>query len=317
MKPRIVLTGASGLLGTSLLRQLEENELPVLLLARNTAKIASIGTETVRISADLMDFESWAESIVEFKPDFIIHCAAIGTLFHQRENWASVFAFNFQSALNLARAIERCEANCQFIQLSTGLVYAPKDGAISEQDAVGPQDLYAVSKRIADELLCERLPKLNRKLTILRPFNFTGVGDHGGRLFPSLLQAAANNQEMVLNDGKQIRDFCAVNDIAQAVRKVIDWRLSDQGNQIEIFNLGSGKALPLEQTIRNNLEQLQCTLDLKVKTNNQPAKLNLPDISKATELLGWQPSTNLAYALWELAQNDFPQLRVIEPQRSL
>jgi UDP-glucose 4-epimerase len=161
--------------------------------------------------------------------------------------------------------------------------------------------------------------EFGRRLTILRPFSFTGLHDGGNRLFPGLLGAASSGTPFRLSAGEQIRDFCAVQDIAEAVKAVITAeQLRDVARKpgIEVFNLGSGLLRPIRTIVEDVCKQLSLDVDLRfgeLPYHPNEAMHLVANIDKAKSI-PWAPRVNLSFAVWELAQAAFPTLSVTRPR---
>jgi len=148
----------------------------------------------------------------------------------------------------------------------------------------------------------------------LRPFAFSGPHDAPSRLFPLILSAAATGKPLALTDGTQIRDYCSVGDIALAVLQIIE---REPEALIETFNLGSGAGLPLRAVIETVCETLGLKADLRFGEHPSPAYEPdhlVANIAKVQAALGWTPRTSLARAVWELADEIAPRLRLREPE---
>ena len=203
---------------------------------------------------------------------------------------------------------------CHFIHVSTGLVYSGQNRPCREHDPIDTLHPYGASKAAADCLLRAGAERLKRHLTVVRPFSFTGLHDGGDRLFPSLLRAAQRGEPLAMSAGTQIRDFCAVQDVAEAIVMVLE-----EGTLPgrDVFNIGSGKSISLRTIVASVCRQLGLEVDLKLGAlpfhPYEPMNL-VADIHLA-QSLGWQPRTNLAYAVWELAQASFPGLKVTRPRQ--
>jgi nucleoside-diphosphate-sugar epimerase len=209
----------------------------------------------------------------------------------------------------------RLDHPSHFIYLSTGLVYREQGRPLTEEDPIETLHPYGSSKAASDLMLQAASAEFKRELTILRPFAFTGLHDGGKRLFPLILEAAAEGRRLGLTVGTQIRDFCSVNDIAAAVIQVIE---REQKPLIEKFNLGSGLSLPLRSVIENVCEELELKVDLAFGENRMhpyEPHYSVANTARAKAKLGWKPRTNLAYAVWELAQEIAPSLKVKRPKR--
>lgn len=310
---RILVTGGSGTLGCNSVRLLAadpENDI-VLPLRSPQPQLFDRYSNVQVIQANLCDISHLTELVAEVRPNAIVHCAASGVR-PLRPAWFEMTNFNVQVTLQLFKA--SCALDeCHFVYISTGLVYRAQNRPLLEGDPVDTLHPYGASKAAAECLLQAGATEFNRPLTILRPFSFTGLHDSGGRLFPFLLQAALENRPVRLSPGEQYRDFCSVRDIAQAVAAVLTRR---RMQNVEVFNLGAGMLKTLRQTIEEVCAELELNADLRFGERPyhpyEPMHL-IADIRKA-EAIPWRPATNLAFAVWELAQSDFPELKLRRPE---
>jgi len=272
------------------------------------ADFANVGLEQV----DIEDTARLMQAVREFTPTAIIHCAASGVRPSQID-WFDLLRLNLSATVALFEA--SCEIDdCHFIHISTGLVYANQDRPCREGDPIDTLHPYGASKAAADCVLRAGAERLNRHLTVLRPFSFTGLHDGGDRLFPSLLRCAQNGEPLSMSAGTQIRDFCAVQDVAEAVCLVLE-----QGMQPgrDVFNIGSGRSISLRDIVSSVCRELGLAVELRLgeKPFHPYEPMNLvADIHRA-QLLGWRPRTNLAYAVWQLAQTQFPDLKASKPKQ--
>lgn len=119
-----------------------------------------------------------------------------------------------------------------------------------------------------------------------------------------------------MSPGTQLRDFCAVQDVAEAVCAILEQGTEPARN---IFNVGSGRSIPLGRIVSDVVQQLG--LDVDIRFGELPFHPHEPmhlvaDIDRVRGL-GWQPRTNLAFAVWQLAQTQFPDLSVHQPEQFL
>jgi UDP-glucose 4-epimerase len=117
-----------------------------------------------------------------------------------------------------------------------------------------------------------------------------------------------------MSSGMQIRDFCAVQDVAEAVCLILE-----EGTLPgrDVFNIGGGQSLALRTIVGSVCRQLG--LDMDIRLGEMPLHpyepMNLVADIHLAESLGWKPRINLAYAVWELARTQFPDLRVNQPEQ--
>jgi UDP-glucose 4-epimerase len=226
--------------------------------------------------------------------------------------------FNVDVSLHLCESVSQIPG-CQFVYISTGLAYRDQGRPLREEDPLDTQHPYGASKAAADILMRSAAAEFGVPLTVLRPFSFSGVGDVSSRLFPPLLRAAQENSPFCLSPGNQVRDHCAATDIAHGISQAILKR-EEFGLDTRIFNLGSSNTQCLRKLIEEVAEDLglQVTLEFGARDYARFEPMFLAaDISTARALLGWQPRINFAYAIWQLAQESFPSLKLREPRKFL
>jgi len=312
---RVLVTGATGTLGYNIVRRLglmhPATSVRVLMRRMDDtlfADLANVDLEQV----DIADTPRLTQSVLGFQPNAIIHCAASGVR-PSKIDWFDLIRLNVTASIALFEA--SCEIeHCHFIHMSTGLVYGDQNRPCREGDSIDTLHPYGASKAAADCLLRAGAERLKRHLTVIRPFSFTGLHDGGGRLFPSLLRSALKGEPFSMSAGTQIRDFCAVQDVAEAVCLVLE-----EGTLPgrDVFNIGSGLSISLRGIVGSVCRQLGLEVDLRLGEMPfhpyEPMNL-VADIHLARSL-GWQPRTNLAYAVWQLAQSEFPELQVTQPEQ--
>jgi nucleoside-diphosphate-sugar epimerase len=288
-----------------------ETRLHILMRTADPGLFANLSHVTIE-QVDMVDTARLSQSVERFQPNAIIHCAASGV----RPSKIDYFDFvdlNVSATLHLFRASCAIDG-CHFINVSTGLVYGSQERPCREGDPVNTLHPYGASKAAADCLLRAGAERLGRHLTIVRPFSFTGIHDGGDRLFPSLLQAARDRTPFAMSPGTQLRDFCAVQDVVDAISLILE-----EGEQTsrDIFNVGSGLSVSLGRIVHSVVRQLELDVDIQLGVRPfhplEPTNL-VADISR-TQSLGWRPKVNLAYAVWQLAQSQFQDLVVVKPEQ--
>lgn len=314
---RILLTGATGTLGYNVLRLLAARaDVHVIAPIRGThPRLRDFPRSVHFIEHELSDAVHTAQIFERARPDVILHCAASG-LRPPKGTWFDMMRFNVESTLGLFQMNCRFNHKSRFIYISTGLVYRNQNRALVESDPIEALHPYGASKAAADLMLQAAASEFGRQLTILRPFSFTGRHDGGGRLFPHLLTSSLAGAPVEMTDGLQVRDFCAVNDIARGVVAAVD---REQESLVEKFNLGSGQA----RTVRDLVERVVAELGLQTnllfgvrKAHAYEPHHLVADTALARQALRWQPEISLSYAVWQLAQEITPELNLKEPDHS-
>jgi dTDP-glucose 4,6-dehydratase len=189
----------------------------------------------------------------------------------------------------------------RFLLASTSEVYG--DPLIHPQpetywgnvNPIGPRGVYDEAKRYAEALTMAYHRQQGLDTCIVRIFNTYGprMRPHDGRAIPTFLrQALANEPLTVFGDGSQTRSFCYVDDLIDGLI-----RLAASGEHMPV-NIGN----PAEYTL---LELAQKVIDVTGGTSEivfealpvDDPKVRQPDITRARQLLGWEPQVSLEEGL--------------------
>lgn len=313
---RFIVTGASGTLGSRVLARIAKYpKARVLALLRQGSRIRhEHGDNIVWKRVDFFDRKALARICSEFEPTCIIHSAASGVQF-PRPEWFELIHFNVDTSIDLCERAASAPG-CKFVYISTGLAYKETGRPLRETDSLDTLHPYGASKAAADMLVRSAAAEFGVPLTVVRPFSFTGLNDDGTRLFPSLLRAALEGRPMDVSPGNQVRDHCAIEDVAAGiVAAAVDRREEASG----IFNLGSGRDTILRQVVEEVIEDLRLKVEVnwgaRAYARFEPMHL-VADLKQSRSILGWRPRISLSYAVWELARSAFPLLKVRKPSKT-
>jgi UDP-glucose 4-epimerase len=314
---RLIVTGTTGTLGRNLLKQVADwPATEILALIRPQSEPEKKFGRVQFLHVDYFDRAAVAGVIKEFQPTSLIHCAASGMRF-PRPDWFDMIRFNVDTSLHLCESASQIPG-CQFVYISTGLGYRDQGRPLTESDPLDTEHPYGASKAAADMLMRAAAAEFGVPLVVLRPFSFSGAGDTGTQLFPSLLRAAAEKKPFDLSPGDQIRDHCAAADVARGIQQAI-LRREELGLDTQVFNLGSGSTVPLKALVEDVVGQIGLDVRLNFGARDYARfepKYLAANIARANARLDWRPQINFAHAIWELARESFPSLKLKEPEVS-
>lgn len=202
---KILVTGATGKVGSRLSRRLAQRGDHVRALVRDPARAADLQTDRVElVPGDLLAVDSLAAAVRGV--DAVVHCAA----FFRGATPEQAHAVNDLGTRHLANAA-RAAGVRRFIFTSTGLVYGPHGGRmVREDDPCAPVDAYPVSKLVAERFL---LALADLDVRVLRlPFVYGDGDPHIAEVVP-MMRGFPPTQRMSL--GHHV-------DVAQAVARLLD-----------------------------------------------------------------------------------------------
>ncbi len=232
-KKRVLITGASGFIGQFVLKEMLKNE-DIDFFAIDTRKIPNISTEKQEL-VSLLDKEKLMEIIKRYKPNIIIHLAAIALVTH--DNVGEIYNVNVQGTENLLEVTqEYCDKGTRVILASTAGVYGNQKVEKYKEDLpYNPANNYSYSKMIT-EYLGKRY-KDDLEIVTIRPFNIIGVGQSENFLIPKLVEHFANRKEKLsVGNISSFRDYVDVEYCAEVIIELVLREKID----FDILNICSG-----------------------------------------------------------------------------
>ena len=247
---RVLVTGAEGFTGRYV----------TATLARYGFQCAALATVDGN-AINLSDLAGIREALRRIQPTHVIHLAAVAFVAH--EDVADFYATNLLGTRNLLAALtdEKLVPQAVILASSANVYGNSREGFLSESSPVAPTNDYAVSK-IAMEFMArtwaDRLP-----ITIVRPFNYTGVGQSESFLVPKLVSHFARREpKIVLGNLDVARDFSDVRVVADVYARLL--RADSAGMTL---NICSGRAVSLQALI----ERLEDLAGYRIQVNISPA----------------------------------------------
>lgn len=312
----ILVTGAAGFIGSQTAKTLLEaghtvigidnlNDYYDVQLKRDRVAFLEPYDKFTFFEQDFSDLDATREIIKQYKFDRICHLGARAGVRASLENPFIYEQANIQGTLNLLELAREFEIK-HFVLASTSSVYGGNSKVPFEEiDQVNhPVSPYAATKKACELLAYSYHHLYNINCIVLRFFTVYGPWGRPDMAYFKFTQKIKAGETIdVYNNGDHQRDFTYIDDIVSGVISALD---KDLG--YEIINLGNSQTEELTYMI----ETLEKELGVKAKQNMLPMQpgdvhKTYADISKAKELLGYDPKTSLADGLGEFIKwyNDY------------
>jgi dTDP-glucose 4,6-dehydratase len=299
MKKRVVITGAAGFIGSHLAETLLDRDYTVVgidnLLTGATENISHlVNRDFTFIKHDVTNY-----IYVDGPVDFVLHWASPASPIDYLElpiPTLKVGALGTHKALGLAKA-----KGARFVLASTSEVYGDplehpqKETYWGNVNPVGPRGVYDEAKRFAEAMTMayHRYHRVDTK--IVRIFNTYGprMRLNDGRAVPAFMSQVLRNEDVtVFGDGSQTRSFTYITDLVDGIMRLM---LSSENDPVNIGN-------PVEMTIKQIAETIIGMTGSKSRIVYRPLptddpKQRRPDITRARQLLGWEPKVQLEEGL--------------------
>jgi UDP-glucose 4-epimerase len=298
---RIVITGGAGFIGTTLAHRLvEENE---IVAVDNLHRDSLTGSGLVEhpnfefVQGDVLDADH-LRSVVE-GASHLVHAAAIAGVDTVIESPVRTMRVNLIGTYNALEAALATKATIErTIEFSTSEVfgtyaYKVDEEHVTTQGSVGEARwTYAVSKLAGEHMARAYYDELGLPTVAVRPFNVYGPGQIGGGAIRAFIEAALAGRDLVIHgDGAQIRAWCYVDDMVDALLLALE-----HPNAVgESFNVGNARSALTIYDLALRIKRLTgCSGELVFQPlHYTDVELRVPNVDKARRLLGFEARVEL------------------------
>ena len=299
---RILITGGAGFIGSALSKRLlrEGNEIWCL---------DNLSTGHMENITDLMDnpqFHFMHRDVtdpVDISVEQIYNLACPASPEHYQKEPVQTAKTCFLGALHTLELARKY--NATILQTSTSEIYG--DPLVHPQtedykgnvNPIGIRSCYDEGKRIAETLFFDYARQYGTNIRVVRIFNTYGpnMAPNDGRVVSNfIIQALKGERITVYGDGRQTRCFCYVDDMVEALIRMMNNSKGFAGP----VNLGN----PVEMTVAELAEKIirltdsSSSLEYRELPQDDPTRRK-PDISLAKKMLGWEPKVSLEDGLKE------------------
>ena len=288
------VTGATGLLGSNLTKELVKKGSNVTILMRDYSfhseliKNHDINKVNV-VYGKLEDFELILRTINEFEIDSVFHLAAQTIVPTANRNPLSTFDSNIKGTWNLLEA-------CRLTNTVKRIVVASTDKAYGTQDVL-PYDEemelkgifpYDVSKVCTDLISQSYFKTFNLPVSITRCGNIYGPGDlNFSRIVPGALKAVILNEKLeIRSNGKFIRDYIFMDDVVDGYLKIAEQIDKTKG---EVFNLSTKNKLSVLEVVEKISKVMNKKINIEIlDIVKNEIKDQYLSSEKAKKILNWE-----------------------------
>jgi dTDP-glucose 4,6-dehydratase len=299
-RKRVLITGAAGFLGSHLCDLFIKKDYHVIAMDN----LITGRLENIEHLFPLENFEFYNHDVTKFihvpgELDYILHFASPASPIDYLKipiQTLKVGSLGIHNCLGLAKA-----KNARVLIASTSEVYG--DPLVHPQNEdywgnvnpIGPRGVYDEAKRFQEAMTMAYHTFHGVETRIVRIFNTYGprMRLNDGRALPAFIGQALRGEDLtVFGDGSQTRSFCYVDDLMDGIYRLL------QSDYVYPVNIGNPSEISILDFAKEIIE-LTGT-DQKIIFKDLPVndpKQRKPDISRAKELLGWEPKVDRAEGL--------------------
>jgi len=316
---RCFVTGLTGFAGPYLASDLAGQGAEVFgigLDARSDAPVPAV-------ECDLLDFDNLARLIGDVGPDRVYHLAALTNPSESLKRPREYYQVNVQGTLNLLDALWQQHIDARILLVSSSKVYGKTSPGvlISEDSLLEPNNPYASSKRLSEEIGLQYRKHFASRVVIARPFNHTGPGQSNAFVISDFCRQIAMREQEAALSGKRDQKILVGNlkstvdllDVRDVVRAYAG--LAAKGVEGETYNVCSGVGTQISEILDAAINLTELNLEVEVSTSKFRKMDNgwlVGDNQKLRSILDWTPQYTLQQTIqdtlnaWRVAVKNHP-----------
>ncbi len=226
--------------------------------------------------------------------DYVVNLSGVTSNLYSKDNQKNIYNSHVLGSKNLMKFFLSKNIK-KFVQIGSSAEYGNANSPQRENLNCKPVNTYGRAKLKATKYLQSIYKSHKFNGTVLRLFQVYGPGQGNEKAAVQILLNCYKNKIFPVSDGKQIRDFCYVDDVIKAIFK------SFNNKKIvgQILNIGYGKGINFRnfiELIRNLIKKGYPQFGLFKARSHENPKL-VPDIKKAKKLLNWKPEVKIINGL--------------------
>jgi len=296
LPPKVLLTGASGYLGSHIARSLEQCGWTVGILVRpNGGRRTRPFSKHEEVFFYTGTYESIHKCLLTFRPSVVIHLASLFLVRHEAKDIEDLVGSNILFGTQLLEAMS--DVGVKFI-VNAGTSWQHYQSATYD-----PVNLYAATKQAFEDILLYYTEARGIESATLKLFDTYGPEDARPKLLNLLLQTLRTGETLDMSPGNQIVDFTHVQDVACAFKLAAEGLMNGTISSSSSFAIRGGTPVTLRELVsmieRISGERLQVQFGALPYRSREVMKLWDGEI-----LRGWVPVVSLEDGLRQLLANN-------------
>lgn len=292
---KCLVTGATGFIGSNLVRKLVKEDYEVYALIRPNSVS---GIERLKDIEKVKYITSAPKDILnEYKLpqlDVCFNLASYGVNYDNQDMYEMIDG----NIKYLIEVIDFVSQNNTKLLIHTGSCFeygiTDENRKIDEDTPLNPQSLYGAAKASSTIMGNIYAKSKGVNMVTVRPFGIYGPGEGIHKLVPQLINAALNNKKIDMTYGEQIRDYLYIDDLVEAYIKISE---NNELKQNEIYNICSGNQIKIKEFSDIICQITGCIKDIfklgKVPYRSNEVMYFVGDNKKIVNKIKWKPKVSL------------------------
>ena len=293
IKPHLLVVGGTGFIGYNLALAAKRKGWKVTSVSINKPKKHRYINGVNYLKIDISNSKELKKKLVS-SFTYVVNLGGYVSHKSFEDKRDEITKAHFIGVVNLTKIFYKKKIK-KFVQIGSSVEYGEIKAPQNENQYGLPNSPYALAKLASTQFLLMLHNTKKLPVAILRLFQVYGPKQDENRFLPQIIKGCLNNKKFRTSKGNQVRDFCHIDDVVNAIFLALD---SQKANG-EIFNIGSGKPKKIKYVIKQILKIIgkgKAEFGKIKYRKNENMKL-YPNIKKARDKLKWRPKINFNHGI--------------------